>query len=224
MCRSRAVPAWGVLSRPRVHLCIVLSLGAFGLSCNEQHAATHPVSVTVPESSRDTSFPNDRNMGVDPFSSPGLWVIDAQDQLVGRLVRRGSDDSRARSALYDRVQVYHPPSGLFFDVTMSDAQVRVPAKVYFKGASCAEPLGVAVGACSECRSGYGVAFLHDQTWYQVRGGQLAQVTPNDASLDMGVSATCVPHSSSSTRAFQVEEVVAAAPPGRFFPPLRFHGQ
>ena len=180
-----------------------------------------PQAVSVAAALGDTADGRPATPGVDPIAGAGLWVVDEQGVAVGVLVRRGSDDTAARSSVYDRVQVYHPASALFFDVTMHDGRVRFPEKVYFKGSSCTVPLGIAVGACGDCRAGYQLAFMHEERWYEVIGGSSSEVIPNDASLEMGISSSCVPHSSSSTRAFPVREVSGETPPQRFTPPLRF---
>ena len=57
-------------------------------------------------------------------------------QALGVLVRRGSDDNIANRAIYDLVTVFHPGSGLFFEVTMSDGVARYPATTFFAGYDC----------------------------------------------------------------------------------------
>jgi len=189
-------------------------------ACSKPDADGVPVEVPVDgleAQPLDATRPPGQGVG-----GSGLWVVDANGHSVGVLMRRGSDDKMAESALYDRVQVFDPDSGLFFDVTMQDAEVRFPAKVYFNFSSCTEPVGVAVGSCQACRSGYGLGLRHNGAWYRVVEGVTYSVIPNKASIDVGVEASCVPHSSSSTKGFPLESVAAdRSPPEDFAAPLRF---
>ena len=157
--------------------------------------------------------------GVDDPS--GLWVEDQDGVRLGLLVRRGSDDSTASRSIYDIVTVFHPASGLFFEVTMSDGVIRYPVNTYFSGFNCVEPVGVAVGACTECKSAYGLAFLHGDRWYQVEGGQTFQTMGADATMKGGMSTECVAHSTTSAKGYPIRRVENVVPPSSFSPPLRF---
>ena len=157
--------------------------------------------------------------GVDDPS--GLWVEDQDGVRLGLLVRRGSDDSTASRSIYDIVTVFHPASGLFFEVTMSDGLIRYPVNTYFSGFNCAEPVGVAVGACTECKSAYGLAFLHGDRWYQGEGGQTFRTMGADATMKGGMSTECVAHSTTSAKGYPIRRVENVVPPSSFTPPLRF---
>ncbi|MDP6945877.1 MAG: hypothetical protein QF464_17130, partial [Myxococcota bacterium] len=68
--------------------------------------------------------------GVGEVTGGGVWVVDSAGQAVGALVRRGSDDNLVYRAIYDLVTVYHPESGLFFEITMTDGLVRHPSTTF----------------------------------------------------------------------------------------------
>lgn len=166
----------------------------------------------------DTSRP-DTQPGTDTPS--GLWVEDAAGVPVGLLVRRGSDDSTASRAIYDFVTVYHPASDLFFEVTMSDAVVRLPPNTFFQGFSCDTPVGIGIGACTVCKSAYSLGFLHGNRWWRVRGG-VPFVTMGPGSVVKGGSSTeCVGHGTANAKLFPIDQATGAAPPTSFAAPLRF---
>lgn len=151
----------------------------------------------------------------------GLFVVDAVGVEAGLLVRRGSDDGTADRALYDFVTVFHPESGLFFDVTMSDGVVRYPGTTFFSGAVCGAPLGVGVGGCTGCRAGYGIGILHAGAWYVVEGGSTFELATAGSSRESGLSTDCVVHGTTSAKVFPVAAVTGPAPPTSFVPPLSF---
>ncbi len=157
----------------------------------------------------------------EPAPGGGLWVVDAEGVPVGALVRRGGDDSRTGRALYDLVTVYAPASGLFFDITMADGQVRYPATTYFRDSRCQEPVGVAAGACATCVAGYGVGLLHAGTWWRVVGGAPVGQVAMGSTRAPGISETCVAHGTSSAKGYPIEPAPPPTPPTAFTPPLRF---
>ncbi len=160
--------------------------------------------------------------GAGPSPAGGaLWVEDADGVTAGVLVRRGGDDAAAGRVIYDLVTVFHPDSGLFFDLTMADGVVRYPATTFFNGSGCGQPVGVTAGGCSECRSAFGLAFLHDGAWWRVEGGATSQQRANGSSRGPGVASPCVAHGSANTKVFPVEAVTGPAPPTTFAAPLRF---
>src|SRR5262249_4204559 len=142
----------------------------------------------------------------------GVWVDDANGVPVGLLVRRGSDDATANRAIYDFVTVYDPVSGLFFEVTMTDAIVRYPANTFFDGFSCDTPPGIGIGPCEECRSGWTLGFLHAGRWYKVRGGASPEVRGPGSVMKGGLSSECVAHGTSNAKVYLVDPVDVNAPP------------
>ena len=159
-----------------------------------------------------------------PGPAPGgtaIWVYDAADVPVGVMFRRGGDDSVAGRAVYDLVTVFHPQSGIFFEITMSDGQVRYPVNVFFRGPYCAEPVGASAGGCAECRSGFGLGFLHGNRWWRIRGGEIYQQVDSGSVRETGLSERCVAHGTSSAKAFPLDEVLVSPPPTVFEGPLRF---
>lgn len=178
--------------------------------------ATAPSDVSATETIAAETTPP---AGTDNPS--GLWVEDQAGVRLGLLVRRGSDDATASRSIYDIVTVFHPASGLFFEVTMSDGVVRYPVNTYFSGFNCVEPLGVAVGACTDCKSAYGLAFVHDGKWYQMVGGVPWEMMGADATIKGGMSTECVAHGTSTAKGYPVRRVENDAPPTTFSPPLRF---
>ena len=172
------------------------------------------------EAERGPRGPSSRP-GADEGATGGLWVIDNEGQRVGRLLRRGSDDNLVYRAIYDLVTVFHPESGLFFEVTMSDGVVRRPSTTFYQTASCDNPIGISYGGCAECRSGPGSAILHDETWYQVIPGLTFEVTSAGSTMGSGLQDECSSHHTDSAKIFPVEPVTGATPPSVFSPPLHF---
>jgi hypothetical protein len=161
----------------------------------------------------------DARPGTD--SPSGLWVEDAAGVPVGLLVRRGSDDSIASRAIYDFVTVYHPASDLFFEVTMSDALVRLPPNTFFQGFACDTPVGIGIGACTDCKSAYSLGFLHGNRWWRLRGG-VPFATMGPGSVMKGGTATeCVGHGTANAKLFPVDQATGTTPPTSFAAPLRF---
>ena len=154
----------------------------------------------------------------------GIWVVDSAGEGVGVLVRRGSDDNLVYRAIYDLVTVYHPGSGLFYEITMTDAQVRRPSTTFFSTASCDNPVGISYGGCAECRSGPGTALLHDGTWYQVTAGVTFEVTTAGSTLGSGLQDACSSHHTDSAKIFPVTEVNGPTPPTSFVAPLHITWQ
>ena len=159
--------------------------------------------------------------GADEITGGGVWVVDSAGQPVGALVRRGSDDNLVYRAIYDLVTVYHPESGLFFEVTMSDAVVRRPSTTFYSTADCQNPIGISYGGCSDCRSGPGTALLHDDTWYRVTPGVTFQVTTAGSTRGSGLQDACSSHHTDSAKIFPVTAVSGPSPPTVFTAPLHF---
>ena len=157
-------------------------------------------------------------------SAGGLWVIDSAGEDVGVLVRRGSDDNLVYRAIYDLVTVYHPASGLFFEVTMTDAVVRRPSTTFFSSASCDNPVGISYGGCADCRSGPGTGLLHDGAWYRVTAGITYEVSTAGSTLGSGLQEECSSHHTDSAKIFPVSEVSGPSPPTVFTPPLHIAWQ
>jgi len=149
-----------------------------------------------------------------------LWVEDAAGQVAGILFRRGGDDQIGGKVIYDLVTVYHPDSGLFYDVTMSDAVVRYPATTFFKGYNCDLPIGIASGGCTDCVSAYGMGILHGGKWYRVRGGVTYEQQGPGSTIGPARTTDCVSHGTTNAKAFPVDAVGGAAPPTTFAAPLR----
>lgn len=215
-----------------VRLAAALPLLVLLMAC--EGAATSPSPVTVePGSDRDddratrtaretqaTSPDPDGRRPRPGASSGGIWVVDAAGAELGILFRRGSDDNIAHRAIYDIVTVYHPGSGLFFEVTMTDARVRYPATTFFQGSWCGDPVGVGVGGCDTCRAGYGIGLLHGDAWWKaVEGSEWEQATAG-SSHDAGVHEDCTAHATFNAKVFPVEPVVGPAPPVGLIAPLR----
>ncbi len=156
--------------------------------------------------------------GGEPAS---LWVVDAVGVAAGLLIRRGSDNNLADRAIYDIITVYDPPSGLFYDLTMSDGVVRYPGTTFFWGPVCAEPVGLGVGGCTDCRAGYGIGFRHEGAWYRVVGGSTFELASAGSTKDSGLAEGCVVHGTTNAKVFPVELVAAASPPLTFVAPLHF---
>ncbi len=176
-----------------------------------------PADGTSPADGRasDTWTPGAGGLG------GAVFVVDASGKDVGALVRRGSDDSAAGRAIYDIVTVFHPPSGLFFDITMTEATPLLPATTFFSGTGCATPVGMSAGGCPTCRAGHGIGFLHEGVWWRVVSGAAREQIANAATRSATAGAACVPHSSSNSQAFPVETVPGATPPASFAAPLHF---
>jgi hypothetical protein len=180
-----------------------------------------PTATAVASDAAAEATPSDTTPPAGIDNPSGVWVEDQDGVRLGLLVRRGSDDSTASRSIYDIVTVFHPASGLFFEVTMSDGLIRYPVNTYFSGFNCVEPVGVAVGACTDCKSAYGLAFVHGDRWYQVEGGQTWQTMGAEATMKGGMSSECVAHSTTSAKGYPIRRVENAVPPSDFTPPLRF---
>ena len=151
----------------------------------------------------------------------GVWVVDSAGQDVGALLRRGSDDNLVYRSIYDLVTVYHPTSGLIFEITMTDAVVRYPSTTFFSTAACEGPIGISYGGCAECRSGPGTALLHLGSWYTVVPGVTFEVVTAGSTRGSGLEASCSSHHTDSAKVFPVTEVGGETPPKTFTPPLHF---
>ena len=167
--------------------------------------------------------PPDTTPGAGEDAS-GIWVVDQNGADVGLLVRRGSDDATASRAIYDFVTVFHPRSGLFFEVTMTDGVVRYPANTFFEGFGCDVPVGIGVGPCQDCRSAWGLGFFHAGRWYRVRGGAAWETRGPGSVLKGGIATECVAHGTANAKVFVVDPVETDAPPLSFAPPLRFQAR
>lgn len=196
-------------------------------SDDSANVADTPAEATTPTA--ETAQPSDAedNVEVPPDNPPGagdvsgVWVDDANGVPVGLLVRRGSDDSTASRAIYDFVTVYDPVSGLFFEVTMTDAEVRYPPNTFFEGFSCDTPLGIGRGPCEDCRSAWNLAFRHQGRWYKIRGGSTWETRGPGSVLKGGIATECVAHGTANAKVFLVDPVQTNAPPATFAAPLRF---
>lgn len=184
-------------------------------------AETDTPDLTTPSdqtSDQDTP-PRDVPLGATPTG--GLWVFDANGTPVGLLVRRGSDDVTSGRAIYDFVTVYHPDSDLFFEVTMSDGQVRLPPNTYFSGFGCDTPVGLGVGACTECRAAHSLGFLHGGRWWRLRAGASFAVMGPGSVMKGGLATECVAHGTANAKLFPVDPATGTTPPTSFAAPLRF---
>jgi len=203
-------------------LVALASLAALtSASCGEE-SGVNPVEVSPGDDLSQADAPADsaNDTGATPTGGGSLWVEDAGGQVAGILFRRGGDDQIGGRTIYDLVTVYHPDSGLFYDVTMSDAVVRYPATTFFRGYSCDVPIGVASGGCSDCVSGYGIGILHGGAWYRVRGGVTFDQQGPGSTIGPARTTECVSHGTSNAKAFPVDEVGGATPPTTFTAPLR----
>jgi hypothetical protein len=176
-----------------------------------------------PPSDRPRERPRTRPAAGE-IAAGGLWVIDSAGEGVGVLVRRGSDDNLVYRAIYDLVTVYHPGSGLFFEITMTDAKVRRPSTTFFSSASCNDPIGISYGGCAECRSGPGTSLLHEGAWYRVTAGITFEVATAGSTLGSGLEESCSSHHTDSAKIFPVTEVNGPTPPTSFTPPLHIAWQ
>lgn len=195
--------------------------------------AAEPVAVSPsdtpsasPDTPRDAPAARDAARADIPWrpgagTAGGLFLVDASGAEVGALVRRGSDDSTAGRAIYDVVTVFHPDSGVFFDITMTDATPLPPATTFFTGANCATPVGITAGGCPTCRAAHASAFLHDGAWWRVVSGAAREPIANGSTRAATAGAACVPHTSSNSPAFPVEPLPPPTPPTTFAAPLRF---
>lgn len=201
---------------------IVIVVGTSLFQCTPlDPGEANPIEVPPADNPTQPADPGRDGPGPGAEVGSAIWVVDADDVPVGVLVARGSDDKASASSVYDRARLFHPASGLFFEVSMSDGAVRYPTKVYFKGSGCTDPVGVALGSCQECRSGPGTAIRHDGVWFQVVAAKLWEVLPNAASIDSGIASTCVAHGSTSTKGFPLAAVDGATPASEFKAPLRY---
>ncbi|MCB9727818.1 MAG: hypothetical protein H6746_04930 [Deltaproteobacteria bacterium] len=178
-------------------------------------------STALPEATPADGHPADRWQPGTGGTGGGLFVVDAQGTDLGLLIRRGSDDSVAGRTIYDTVTVFHPGSGLFFDITMTDATPLLPGTTFFTSSDCATPVGVSAGGCATCLAGHGIGFLHGGAWWRVVAGAAREAIANGSARGPTADAACVPHSSSNSPAFPVEPVSGPHPPTAFVPPLRF---
>lgn len=167
----------------------------------------------------DTTRPEDTHGG-NPDAS-GIWVEDADGVSVGMLVRRGSDDQIASRAIYDIVTVYHPVSGLFFEITMSDGIVRLPQNTFFEDGNCNTPMGIGIGTCQDCKAGYGYGFMHGGKWWRVVGGSTWQTMGPNGIQKGGLTTDCIAHGTGNAKGFPVVIVAGDQPPTTFATPLRF---
>lgn len=205
------------LARARLAALPCLTLLLLANGCGAADEGVDPVEVAPGDG--DGAASDARDPGA--ASGGAIWVEDADGQVLGTLFRRGGDDQVAGRAHYDLVTVFHPESGLFFEVTMGDGVVRYPVTTFFSGFNCSEPVGVVAGGCDTCLSGYGIGLLHLGRWWRVRGGELASQLSAGSTHASGRASECVAHSTSSARGFPVDEVSGAAPPTQLTPPLRF---
>jgi hypothetical protein len=125
---------------------------------------------------------------------------------------------RPSRAIYDFVTVYHPDSGLFFEVTMTDGVVRYPEHL-LQGFSC-DVRRHRRRSC-QCRSAWGIGILHAGRWYKVRGGATWETRGPGSVLKGGIATECVAHGTASAKVFVVDPVEANPPPLSFAAPLRF---
>ena len=180
---------------------------------------TAPDATSTPDGTVSDTTPADTRPGTSDVS--GIWVEDANGVGVGLLVRRGSDDATASRAIYDFVTVFEPVSGLFFEVTMTDAVVRYPPNTFFDGYSCDAPVGIGIGPCADCRSAWNLGFRHADKWYKMRGGATFETRSPGSVLKGGISSECVAHGTASAKVFVVDRVELNAPPVTYAAPLRF---
>jgi hypothetical protein len=181
--------------------------------------ARQPDDAPTPDPDSDAIQP--RLPGAGDVEGGGVWVVDSAGQPVGALVRRGSDDNLVYRSIYDMVTVYHPESGLFFEITMTDGIVRRPSTTFYATANCEDPIGISYGGCSECRSGPGIGLLHDGQWYRVTPGVNFEVTTSGSTLGSGLEDTCSPHHTASAKVFPLNPAGSPSPPTAFTPPLHF---
>ncbi len=155
----------------------------------------------------------------EPAGNGTLRVVDAQGTLVGVLVSR-THRLLEGSELYDAVTVFHPPTGLFFSIRMADASVLLPAKVLFSAGNCTGKAAIRA-SCTDCLSGYDLAFYYNNAWYQIAGGEPRVQFSYSSYVPEEPGATCAGHGNSSTYAFPVDPLGPGQTPGLFVPPLRF---
>ena len=190
----------------------------------ELPSTSNPEAPRIPE--RRSAEPEEEEAprsrpSTSTAESGGLWVIDDVGDAVGLLVRRGSDDNLVYRAIYDLVTVFHPESGLFFEITMSDGVVRRPSTTFFASASCDNPIGVSYGGCAECRSAPGIGVLHGESWYQVTPGVTYEVTSAGSTMGSGLQDDCSSHHTDSAKVFPLEALSGPTPPTSFTAPLHF---
>jgi hypothetical protein len=187
----------------------------------EPDATATPPDDTATPAPQDTR--EDTRVPVAPGATPAgqLWVVDDAGLVVGALVRRGSDDTTAGRTIYDLVTVFHPDSGLFFEVAMTEGRVLYPANTFFAGYGCDTPIGIGAGGCAECRAGFGLGFLHGGRWWEVRGGSSFDTMGPGSVIKGALSTECVPHGTSNAKLFRIDPVTGTSPPTSFTPPLRF---
>ncbi|MFO0745195.1 MAG: hypothetical protein U1F43_05885 [Myxococcota bacterium] len=220
-------------SQPRSALTLSLAAALALAACSDKPGPAvvgpgddTPSSDDTPTTPIDSAQPtdapstHDSHGGGNPDAS-GIWVQDANGVPVGLLVRRGSDDQIADRAIYDIVTVFNPTSGLFFEITMSDGIVRYPQNTFFRGFDCQDPIGIGIGSCVDCKSGYGAAFLHTGRWFKVKGGVPFETMAPDAVFKGGLNTDCIAHGTSNAKGFPVVQVIENAPPTTFAAPLEF---
>ena len=174
-----------------------------------------------PEDAADPAPFRPRRPAAGDVEGGGVWVVDSAGQAVGALVRRGSDDNLVYRSIYDLVTVYHPESGLFFEITMTDGVVRRPSTTFYATANCEQPVGISYGGCSECRSGPGTGLLHAGEWYRVTPGVNFEVTTAGSTRGSGLEEACSSHYTASAKVFPVTSAGSPSPPTTFTPPLHF---
>ena len=148
-----------------------------------------------------------------------LRVVDAEGRLVGALVSR-THAHYDGSELFDAVQVYNPVRGLFFGIRMSNAEVLLPAKVLFTKGNCTGEASIRA-TCSDCVSGYGLAFAHNGTWYRIEGGAKRVQFGYSSYLPPEPGSPCAGHGMSTSYGYPVEKISPAESLGEFTPPLEF---
>lgn len=185
-----------------------------------QDGGVAPVEVAPGDELSQADSASVDTAGATPGGPGNLWVEDAGGQVAGILFRRGGDDQIGGKTIYDLITVYHPESGLFYEVTMSDAVVRYPANTFFKGYNCDVPIGVLSGGCADCVSTYGMGLLHGGSWYRVRGGVTFDQLGPGSTIGPARTTECVSHGTSNAKGFPVDAVAGATPPTSFTAPLR----
>jgi hypothetical protein len=167
----------------------------------------------------DARAASDRRPEPEPAGTGTLRVVDDNGTLVGVLVSR-THRLLENSELYDAVTVFHPPTGLFFSIRMSDASVLLPAKVLFASGNCTGKAAIRA-ACTDCVSGYDLAFYYNNAWYRVAGGASRVQFNYSSYVPEEPGAACAGHGNSNTQAFPVDPLGPGETPGLFVPPLRF---
>lgn len=214
--------AWFPIHRARAPIWAGVLLVAGCASPSPDPVAVSPASDSCPpEQARPAESTGDGPGAAGAGACGALWVVDAAGVDAGVLIRRGSDDNIAHRAIYDIVTVFHPPSGVFYELTMTDGVVRYPGTTFFQGSWCGQPVGVGIGGCTSCRAAWGTGFLHEDTWYGVVGGAEWEQAEAGSSRDAGVDAECTAHSTFNAKVYPIEPVAGLTPPVELAPPLHF---